>query len=60
MYPMNKQENTTIGFVLLALIAQPEVIGKILVHVGLWPAAPHSPQAWVSATALASTGRAAA
>jgi hypothetical protein len=37
MYPMDKQEDTTIGFALLAPIAQPEVIGKILVHVGLWP-----------------------
>jgi len=60
MYPVNKQENTTIGFALLALFAQLEVIGKILVHVGLWPAAPHSPPAWVSAAALALMGRATA
>jgi hypothetical protein len=28
---------------IIAFIEQPEVIGKILIHLGLWPAPAHSP-----------------
>lgn len=30
---------------IIAFIEQPEVIEKILTHLGLWPAHVHSPQA---------------
>jgi hypothetical protein len=45
---------------ILAFIEHPEVIAKILTHLGLWPAPAHSPPAGVPAATFPATGRVAA
>ena len=45
---------------LIAFIEQPEVIEKILTHLGLWPAQAHSPPAGVPVAVFPATGRIAA
>jgi len=40
----------------IAFIEQPEVIEKILTHLGLWPAQAHSPPAWVPVAIFPATG----
>jgi hypothetical protein len=45
---------------IIALIEQPEVIEKILTHLGLWPASAHSPPAGVPVAPFPATGRLAA
>ncbi len=45
---------------ILAFIEQPEVIEKILIHLGLWPAPAHSPPAGVPVAIFPATGRLAA
>jgi hypothetical protein len=41
---------------ILAFIEQPEVIAKILTHLGLWPAPAHSPPAGVPVAISPATG----
>jgi hypothetical protein len=41
---------------LLAFIEQPEVIEKILTHLGVWPAPAHSPPAGVPVAISPATG----
>jgi hypothetical protein len=45
---------------IIAFIEQPEVIEKILTHLGLWPAQAHSPPAGVPVAVSPATGRIAA
>ena len=45
---------------IIAFIEQPEVIEKILTHLGLWPAQAHSPPAGVPVAVFPATGRIAA
>jgi hypothetical protein len=41
---------------ILAFIEQPEVIEKILTHLGVWPATAHSPPAGVPVAISPATG----
>jgi hypothetical protein len=41
---------------IIAFIEQPEVIEKILTHLGLWPAPAHSPSAGVPVAIFHETG----
>ena len=45
---------------LIAFIEQPEVIEKILTHLGIWPTHIHSPPAGVPVAISPATGRIAA
>ena len=45
---------------IIAFIEQPEVIEKILTHLGLWPTHIHSPPAGAPVAVFPATGRVAA